>query len=683
MANSNGVPSSFGGANDAPGSTGAGSPPAAAAAPTGSGPPGPNAAGLNPGPITTAAIPAPGSGYGVAAFGAIANQKVIETGDNASMAGAHPAEAAKPYDEKQLVQSLAETLDVKASKGETLEVAVVNALADKFGVKIAQRGMTTAGTGTGQGSVGQLRHNIASWFSSATSFVSHGGLAAVGNEEEKANQARAQANAIKSPRLRDLAIQKLNRQYANAADQGTPPGEAEPVPVESSKALGEILTQVASKLGVSGAGPNALEDIAKSRQVNAQYQTPAAPASLGTPQTYGENFQSFVSQWNKNEKLSNGQTFQAQWINNLENMGELNAASNTANFGASQSTTRNGTITTTTAGQAKPTQGQVFNAYQNFLLGSQQASQSPLEYMQAAPNSPTAAALKNGPASEIYAYVQGIAQEMGVGLTSDQINQISNFYGASASVADDPSSVEDQIKDAVVALYSPPSDPTNPNSPNAYGVVNPAGVANTMYIDIQQQALAYQIPISAGQITSMVQTDLQGATVESLYVAADAAEAKAQQQFESQAQGLYPSLAPQISQGQNVQTLTAPYLNVAEAITGVPASTMTTDMQSGGVSKWGAFLQGGNNPAGATKANVAPGSTDTTGGPQMMTLDQWKTYLMQNPQYGFQNTQGAKDMAEQLTSAILNEFGRVNTTQSQTPVTSLYQGQSDLSANTS
>ena len=45
----------------------------------------------------------------------------------------------------------------------------------------------------------------------------------------------------------------------------------------------------------------------------------------------------------------------------------------------------------------------------------------------------------------------------------------------------------------------------------------------------------------------------------------------------------------------------------------------------------------------------------------MMTLDQWKTYLMQNPQYGFQNTQGAKDMAEQLSSAILNEFGRVNT----------------------
>ena len=62
-------------------------------------------------------------------------------------AGASPATAAKPYDEKQLVQSLADTLDVKATKGETLEVAVVNALADKFGVKIANRGQTTRAPG--------------------------------------------------------------------------------------------------------------------------------------------------------------------------------------------------------------------------------------------------------------------------------------------------------------------------------------------------------------------------------------------------------------------------------------------------------------------------------------------------------------------------------------------------------
>jgi hypothetical protein len=683
MANSNGVPASFGGsssgyqgANDAAGSGTSG--PAAVATP--SGPQGPNAAGLNPGSVTTAAVPAPGGAYSpVPAFQAIASKRVID----GSEAGQAPAVPAKPFDEKQLVTSLADALGVKASKGEPLEVAVVNELADKYGVKIEKSGETTRGTGTGQGEVGQLRHNIASWFGTASSAVNDASNSVAQNvfglttsSEADLDKKRAEANAIKSPKLRALAIKKLNAQLN---DDGRPPQTPEPVPIESTKALNEILTQVASRLGVSGAGPNALEDIAK--QTGAQYEMPATAAVAGSPQTYAQNFQSFVSAWNKNQKLSNGQTFQNQWIANLEYMGQLNAASNTANLGKTQETSTKGGLTTSAAQQAQPTEDQVFNAYQNFLVSSNSAQQSPLAYMQAAPNSPTTQALRNGPASEMFAFTQGIAQEMGVGLTTNQINQISNFYGASASVADDPSSVEDQIRDAVVALYSPPSDPSDPNSPNGYGVVNPSGVANTMFVDIQQQAAAYQIPVSAGQITSMIQNDLQGATVESLYVAADAAEAKAQQSFEEQAKGLYPALAPQIAEGSTVQQLTAPYLNVAEAITGVPASTMQTDITSGGLSKWSAFLQGGNNTSGSTQLGNSSGQAQA--GPQMQTLDQWKTTLMQNPIYGFSKTQGAQDMAEQMTSAILNEFGKVNTTQSQTPISSLYQGQSDLSANTS
>ena len=302
--------------------------------------------------------------------------------------------------------------------------------------------------------------------------------------------------------------------------------------------------------------------------------------------------------------------------------------------------------------------------------------------MQAAPNDPTNKALASGAPSEMFGFVQGVAQEMGVGLTSDQINKISNFYGASSAVADDPSSVEDQIKDAVVSLYSPPSDPSVPNSPYAYGVVNPSGVANTMFTGINQAALNYQVPISAAQITSMVQTDLQGATVESVYAAADAAVAKATEQFQDQAKGLYPALAAQNTQGSTVQQLTAPYLNLAEAITGVPASTMQTDVTSGGLSKWSAFLQGGNNPSGSTQPANATGKAEA-GTPQLMTIDQWKQYLMQNPTYGFQNTQGGKDMAEQMSSAILNAFGKVNTNGGSSTPFNAYNGQSDLSANTS
>jgi hypothetical protein len=141
---------------------------------------------------------------------------------------------------------------------------------------------------------------------------------------------------------------------------------------------------------------------------------------------------------------------------------------------------------------------------------------------------------------------------------------------------------------------------------------------------------------------------------------------KATEQFQQQAAGLYPTLAAQIKAGNTVQNLTAPYLTVAQAVTGVPSSTMMTEQQGGGLSKWSNFLQGGTDPK--------------TGQPTTMTLDQWKKTLMQDPQYGFQKTQGAQDMAEQLSSAILNEFGRVNTQGSQnSPLASNYNPSSALS----
>ena len=315
------------------------------------------------------------------------------------------------------------------------------------------------------------------------------------------------------------------------------------------------------------------------------------------------------------------------------------------------------------------TNEQIASAYQKVLQQQVNNNQSEQDALTALASTATSA---NAPTSEMEAYVQGVAQEFGVGLTTQQVTQIANTYGANAQTADDPSSVEDEIKDAVVALY----DPTNPS--------NPSGVADTMYTDIQQSALQYQIPITAQQIGSMVKQSLQGATVESMYVAADAAEAAATKQFQEQAQGLYPALASQIAAGQTVQNLVAPYFNVAESITGVPASTMMADQQGGGLSKWSAFLQGGNNPS--TKTAQAPGTSATgsaaQAGPQMMTLDQWKTYLMQNPTYGFDKTQGGKDMAEQMTSAILNEFGKVNTNGGSSQPFNAYNGASDLSANT-
>jgi hypothetical protein len=628
----------------------------ALAAPTTPTPTGPNAAGLNP---TPSSVPATNLDP------AIASKPL--PGD---VSAATPAKEGTPLDEKQLVQELASALNVKPSKGQPLEVAVVNELADKYGVPITQKGMTTAGTGTGQGAVGQIRHNIASWFDSAVSNASNAAQSAEAPKTSGASEKDLQAQydaalKIKSPKLREQAIAKVKKERdqelnpitpaandTTPQNQGASPATPKPVPDENTKALNDIVKQVATKMGVQGAGPNALADIAKAEgQPTAQGAAPATPA---TQQTAGDAFQTFVKKLNDPKTTSQ---FAASQVPALEAAGLLDR---NATGGTKQP---NGTTFTNT---------QIATAYQQVLQQQVQNNQSEQQALTALAASATTA---NAPTSEMQAYVQGVAQEFGVGLTTQQVTQIANTYGQNATTADDPASVEDEIKDAVVALY----DPTNPN--------NPAGVADTMFTDIQQSALQYQIPISAAQIGNMVKQSLQGATVESMYVAADAAEAAATKQFQEQAKGLYPALAPQIAAGQTVQNLVAPYFNVAEAITGVPASTMMADQQGGGLSKWSAFLQGGNNPAGATKTATAPGTSTTDsaaqGGPQMMTLDQWKTYLMQTPSYGFQNTQGAKDMAEQLTSAILNEFGKVTTTTSPSPVTSLYQGQSDLSANTS
>ncbi len=685
MANSNGAVPTFGaGPTDSAGVTSSGT-----LAPTGTTgattvttptPQGPGAAGLDPGGVTTTNVQSPGAtgNNAVDQYQKIASQVMV----GGNQAGAVAATPAKPYDEKQLVQSLADELGVKAQRGKSLEVAVVNALDTKYGVKIER---STTGTGEDQGGAGSLRHNIAGWFDDAnaavTSAASITEKALVPGSADKAIQGDEQQNVaqsdeqkyqaalkIKSIPLREAAIKAASKQTPLAQlkqmysqrQQQDQPDVTGGQPDESTKALNDMLGKVAQKLGVSQAGPNALQDIAQA--TGAKYQVPGTSGSPGSPQTYAQNYTAFTKAWNANQKLADGQSFQQQWTENLENAGLLNADTNNQATAQEQITapgSKKGTTVTETVPTAEsaPSSSQVAQAYQTMLVNAQSANQSPSAYLAAAAQNPaTNSALANGAPSEMYAFVQGVASEFGVGLSPEQINQISNFYGASATTADDPTSVEDQIKDAVVSLY-------NPDNP-----ANPPGLATTMFTDIQAQALAYQIPINSQQLGSMVTKAMQGATIESMYVAADAAESAATETFQQQAAGLYPTLAPQIKAGNTVQNLVAPYFNVAESYTGVPSSTMMADQQSGGPSKWSSFLQGGTDPS--------------TGAPAMQTLDQWKKTLMTDPKYGFQKTQGAQDMAEQMSSAILNAFGRVDTNGGSSTPFNNFNPSSALQANT-
>lgn len=332
-----------------------------------------------------------------------------------------------------------------------------------------------------------------------------------------------------------------------------------------------------------------------------------------------------------------------------------------------------GFLDETTSG-GTPTANDVQKAYQSYLgaavnginSGDPSTSLPPGQGLQAAityGEKQAKTTQDTATSSESYSYTQGIAAEFGVYLTPNQINSIISDPKIASEITStgSPDNVADQIKTMVIALY----DPTNPN--------DPAGVANSMFTQIQQAALSYQLPITAANISQMVKNGLQTASVAYPASAVTDVVSKATQAFQQQAAGLYPTVAPQIEAGMSLGGsggLFTPYFNVAEQYTGVPAASMMADQSSGGISKWGAFAQGGQDPK--------------TGAPTLQTLDQWKKTLMTDPQYGFQNTQGAKNMASQFTSAILNEFGKVNTQgNSSGSAFNSYNPSSALQANTS
>lgn len=577
--------------------------------------------------------------------------------------GATPGQAPRQYDEKQLIQELATYLDVKAPKGGSLEQGVVDALAEKYNVKI----QASKPGGAGEGGVDAIRHNIASWFDDATRDFNRGGALAAdaiipgrvtamedkaaatgkvatgpfgsgnfGQQPQTPEQQRETALQIKDPKLRQQALARLdgNSPIAQAKMQFGTNDQGDLI--QSKQALLGMLGEVAQKMGINSEveGQTGLQAITSKLEGTGALQSTGMPGTAGGQQTAAEAFVAFT----KGAFTSTGGlTKEGQsWVTDLESAGFLDANAN----------------------NASPSKEQVQQAYGTALTQAVQNNQSLSQTLQAGQAQATQEA-NAGPTSETAAFVQGVATEFGVALTPQQITQIANQYESTiaASPTKSPDAVEDQIKDDVVALYNP----TDLN--------NPPGVANTMFTNIQQAALQYQIPISPTQIGQMVKNALQGATVESMYVAADSAQSAATEHFQTQAEGLYPSLAKQISEGQTVQNLVSPYDTITEQYTGVPSSTIMNQRTQGGVNKYDAFLQGGTDPQ--------------TGTPTLQTMDQWKKTLMTDPQYGFQKTQGAQDMAEQLSSAVLNELGKVNTNGGSQVPFNAYNPSSALSANTS
>lgn len=360
----------------------------------------------------------------------------------------------------------------------------------------------------------------------------------------------------------------------------------------------KALAEIAKKVGAKG---NTLQDIAAAVEGGGGGGT--QPVSIDIPggQTVGQERTNFYNQLTKNPKGKNVQAI----VSGLEQAGYL-------------STDING---------AAPNTHDITHAFNQALTDATNNNVDPATQIQnkiAEVATPAA----GQSTSEAAAYVQGIADEFGVNLSPQDITAITNKYDTSQGGV---SNEADQIKADIVSRFDPST------------VATAGGVAGLVYQGIKTEAQALQIPISDAAIGGLVKSGLAGASVASILQDKDMIVAQAEETLKEQAKGLYPTLAAQIDAGYKVTDITQPYNQIAAQYLGVDPNSIQTNDPSG---KWSKFLQGGKD--------------EKTGAPTMMTMDQWKKTIMQDPSYGFQKTQGAQDMAGQFAASIVNAFGAAN-----------------------
>jgi len=373
-------------------------------------------------------------------------------------------------------------------------------------------------------------------------------------------------------------------------------------PEANTKAIADI----AAKLGANGS------DLAAIAAKIGATTTGTGSLNLGTQQ--GDNGATVYSTFAK--KVASDPAYKTEWTAALAKAGLLDASQN------------NGSPDNATIGRA----------FQLLMQKSVAAGTSVSETV-VSPD----LTVQRGPdgkpiqstTSELEAFVQGMAQKFGIHLTPTDINTIANKYKADTP-SNGISGIADEVKNDVVQYF-------NPNDP-----LNPPGAANEMYIKIQSAGQKFGIPMSQQDIMGWVKNGIRNSAGDGYSIAQAAANitAAAEQHFQQLAQGLYPALAGQIGTGMDVASLIAPYNNITAQYTGKdPAALANAGVDP--TSPNYKFLQGAQDPK--------------TGAPTMMTMDAWKKTLMSDPQYGFQNTTGAHDMASQFTSALLNAFGKVKT----------------------
>jgi len=144
--------------------------------------------------------------------------------------------------------------------------------------------------------------------------------------------------------------------------------------------------------------------------------------------------------------------------------------------------------------------------------------------------------------------------------------------------------------------------------------------------DLKQMADLYHVPMSDGTLKSIAGDNV---TPE---------KAKAFEDYiKTTAKGLYPTLAKQIDSGIPTSFLLDPYRQVAKQKLG---ENFEPNFQSDPASI--AALTGGVDPQ--------------TGRPAPMSLEDWKSHIMNEPSFGYDKTPEAMNKAQQIIQALEKGF---------------------------
>jgi len=145
--------------------------------------------------------------------------------------------------------------------------------------------------------------------------------------------------------------------------------------------------------------------------------------------------------------------------------------------------------------------------------------------------------------------------------------------------------------------------------------------------DMKQLAHDYAVPMSEGTLKQ---------------IAEDMTPQKAkafEEYLKTTAQGLYPTLAPQIEAGIKTAYLLDPYRQVAKQMLGEDHEpNFMTDPKSS------AALNGGHDPK--------------TGRPVPMSLDEWKGHLQSHPGFDYKSTPAAQEKMSSILQGLAQEMNQ-------------------------